>query len=415
VNTRNGIVALVACCALSAALASAPAFAAAPSVADVEASVGRGDFEGANEQLAQVIREHPQNARARYMHAQVLERLGRYAPALGELQAARQIDPATAYADPARVSQLEASLQARAARSATARTTDSGGVAQAPAASSHGASPMLWLGLLIVLAGVAAVLVWTVRRGRNRDGSPGGADDATRLGQLKRTTTLLNDARTLKLDVRLSPRLDKDALAREVEDIETGARALVETLEKGPVDDYRIVSLEQALVSVRARSEGRPDPTARVSDAAPGYAPDAGRFGRGGDPYGNSAYGAPGPGAPQQTVIVQQPPGAGGMGGMGGLLTGVVLGGLAGQAFGRGRNDLPDERGDAGRDTTMDPGPHGAGNVDPGPDAGWNDPGLTPEAGGFDAGQGDDHSWDDASSNDSGFDPGAGDDDWNNT
>jgi hypothetical protein len=171
----------------------------------------------------------------------------------------------------------------------------------------------------VLIGAIALVLRWTLRRARTQDDSR--ADDDRRV-QLKRATDLLNAVRSLKLDVKLSTAVGHEALAREVEGTEDQLRGLVEALSnsKNPVPPYQLDELEQRVASLKARAEGRPDPyaAAPAGSGESAYAREAERF-------GNPPQ-APYPYPPQQQpqVIVQQ---GGGFGsGMGGLLTGVVLG-----------------------------------------------------------------------------------------
>lgn len=153
---------------------------------------------------------------------------------------------------------------------------------------------------------------------------------------------------------------------------------------------YRIDELEQQFASVKARVEGRPDPVAPpAAPATPAagsgsvYAQEADRLtGAQGQPY-------PPPYPPQQQppVVIQQ--GGGGIGsGMGGLLTGVLLG----QAMSGGHDRVVE------RDVIVDDERRRRDG----------DPGV-------DLGHGDGTNWD--SGNDGGVDLGGGDDngDWSNT
>jgi hypothetical protein len=162
------------------------------------------------------------------------------------------------------------------------------------------------------------VLRWTLRRARSTEDTRADED---RRAQLKRATELLNAVRSLKLDVRLSTAPGQEALANEVEGAENQLRDLVEALSNGknPVPPYQIEDLEKQVASLKARAEGRPDPNAAPAPGQSAYAQEAERFGQAQQPY-------PPQYAPQQQppVVVQQ---GGGFGsGMGGLLTGVLLG-----------------------------------------------------------------------------------------
>jgi hypothetical protein len=182
----------------------------------------------------------------------------------------------------------------------------------------------MWVLLAVVIAGIALVLRWGLKRARSNED---GQADTDRRTQLKRATELLNDVRSLKLDVRLSTQPGHDTMLKEVEGIETQLRQMVEALSnsKNPVPPYAIEELSNQIDSVRARSEGRPDPRAAAPAASPNdnqsvYAQEAERFGR--TPPGQPPY-SPYP-QQQPPVIVQQGGGFGG--GLGGLLGGVLLG-----------------------------------------------------------------------------------------
>ena len=333
---KKYVMALVA----SLMLVSATAFAAVPSASQIEQSMTQGNWSQADAQLNEVLQAHPNNAKAHYLYAQVLDREGRSSDALAQVQQARTLDPAIKFTDPARFNAMEARIRSDANRVNSSTNTSnstsnstSASVTRNPfnqgavaAPEKHGPSMGMWVLLAVLFAGIALVLRWGLKRARSNDD---GQADADRRTQLKRATELLNDVRSLKLDVRLSTQPGLEAMLQEVEGIETQLRQMVEALSnsKNPVPPYAIEDLSNQIESVRARSEGRPDP--RAAAAAPAsadgqsvYAQEAERFGR--NPQGQpqppySPY-------PQQQppVIVQQGGGFGG--GMGGLLTGVLLG-----------------------------------------------------------------------------------------
>ncbi len=369
---------------------SSAAFAV-PSLQQVEQSIAQRDWQRADAQLSQVIDAHPNNAHARYLYAQVLDREGRASDALAQLQRAKTLDPQLRFTDASRFAQTEARLRADAGHIGdTPSRTQSGAITAPPAAAApaaqpvrHGPSTGMWIGLAVLVAAIALVLRWTLRRARATDDRR--ADDERRT-QLKRATEVLNDIRPLKLDARLSTAPGAAALTGEIEAVETDARALVEALSNGgnPVPPYRVDELEQRFASIKARVEGRPDPAAPPA-AAPAaasgsvYAQEADRLtGAQGQPYP--------PQYPQQQqppVVVQQ---GGGFGsGMGGLLTGVLLG----EAMSGGRERVverdvivDDER--RRRDPGIDLGS--------GDDNGWSDGGS---GGGVDLGGNDSGGWND--------------------
>ncbi|AIO42097.1 tetratricopeptide repeat family protein [Burkholderia cenocepacia] len=376
-------------------LLSSAAFAV-PSLQQVEQSIAQRDWQRADTQLSQVIDAHPNNAHARYLYAQVLDREGRASDALAQLQKAKSLDPQLRFTDATRFAQTESRIRADAERIAgnAPAATQSGALQSSLAPTvppaKHGPSTGMWIGLGLIVAIVALVLRWTLRRARKAD--DGRADDERRT-QLKRATDVLNDIRPLKLDAKLSTVPGAAALTGELEGIENDARTLVETLSSGknPVPPYRLDELEQRHASVKARVEGRPDPAAQPAAPASGsgsvYAQEADRVtGAQGQPYQQSPYPQQPypPQYPQQQppVVIQQGGGFGG--GMGGLLTGVLLG----EAMSGGRERVVE------RDVIVDDQRRRQESNDPG----------------FDLGRGDDSNWSDG--NGGGVDLGSNDDGW---
>jgi hypothetical protein len=385
---------------LSLMLVSGAAFAV-PTATQIETTIQQGNWQKADSQLNEVLKAHPDSARAHYLYAQVLDREGRPADALAQLQQAKTLDPQVRFTDPGRFAETEARLRADAARvgggvshrtsnpfaqqesaPATQSATQSA-IQQAP--ERHGPSMGMWIGIVVLIGAIALILRWTLRRARTQDDTR--ANDDRRV-QLKRATDLLNDVRSLKLDVKLSTAPGHEALEREVEGAETQLRQLVESLSnsKNPVPPYQIEDLERQVASLKARAEGRPDP-----NAAPAAAPAAGEssyareaneaFGRGQQPGYPPQAPYPYPQQQQPPVIVQQ---GGGFGsGMGGLLTGVLLG----EALNSGRDRVVE------RDVIVDGesrkrGGNDAGSIDFGQGSNdWSDGGGD---GGVDMGSNDD-------------------------
>ncbi|MDR3100177.1 MAG: tetratricopeptide repeat protein [Paraburkholderia sp.] len=390
---KKFLVALVAALTLVSGLAFA-----VPSVQQIESAMSQGDWQRADSGLTQVLQAHPDNARAHYLYAQVLNREGRYADALTQVEQARSLDPQIRFTQPQRFAQVEAKIRSDATRAGAVTTNRANNpfaqqtqtaapaaLATAAAPQKHGPGMGMWIGIAVVLVGVALVLRWTLRRAKSTEDAKAGDD---RRDQLKRATDLLNAVRSLKLDVKLSTAPGHEALEKEVEGFETQLRGVVETLSgsTNPVAPYQIEDLERQFASLKARAEGRPDPNAQ---AAAG--PSAGSSYGGGSAYAREADAAfghnpqyPPQGPPQQQpqVIVQQ--GGGGMGGMGGLLTGVLLGQVLNQGRDRviERDVLVD---DEGRRISRDGG--NGGGIDFG--QGSNDWGDGSGGGGVDLGSND--------------------------
>jgi hypothetical protein len=360
----------------SLAFVSGLAFAV-PSVQQIESAMSQGDWQRADSGLTEVLQAHPDNARAHYLYAQVLNREGRYADALTQVEQAKSLDPQIRFTQPQRFAQVEAKIRSDATRAgATSTSRTSNPFAQqsaAPAAMAavaapqhHGPGMGMWIGIAIVVIGIALVLRWTLRRAKSNDDAKAGDD---RRDQLKRATDLLTAVRSLKLDVKLSTATGHEALEKDVEAFEAQLRSVVEKLSgsTSPVAPYEIEDLERQFASLKARAEGRPDPNAQAA-AQGSYGGDS--------PYAREADAAFGrqpqyppqyPPQQQPQVIVQQ--GGGGMGGMGGLLTGVLLG----EALNSGRDrvverdvivDRDDDRRRGNNDGGVD---YGQGSND------WND------------------------------------------
>jgi hypothetical protein len=319
-------------------LVSAAAFAV-PTVQQIESAMSQGNWQQADAGLSEVLQAHPNNARAHYLYSQVLDREGRYADALAQVQQAKTLDPQIRFTDPTRFAQTEARIRRNAERvggangNTTSRAANPFVQQNAPAVQQqsammsqaqqrHGPGAGMWIGIIVLIGVIALVLRWTLRRARTQDDSR--ADDDRRT-QLKRATDMLNAVRSLKLDVKLSTAPGHEALEKEVEATEDQLRGVVESLSNGknPLPPYQLDELEQRIASLRARADGRPDPAAAPA-AANGQSPYAQEAERFGNPP-QAPYPQQGPYQQQPPVIVQQ--GGGGFGGgMGGLLTGVLLG-----------------------------------------------------------------------------------------
>ncbi len=381
----------LAAASLALLVASGSAFAAVPSQQQIQQSISQGNWQQADAQLSQVVAANPDNPRVRYLYGQVLDREGRPADALVQIERAKSLDPQIRFTDPAKFARTEAKVRADVERlSAQARrSATSGGQVLPPqvgqpqlapaAAARHEPSSGMWIAFALLIGAVALVLRWTLRRARSSDNQ---RSDDDRRAQLKRATDLLNEVRPLKLDARLSTAPGAAAFNGEIENVETQARTLVETLSNGknPVPPYQLDELERQFASLKARVEGRPDPAATAAPAPGGpgsvYAQEADRLAGAPQP-------APYPPQQQPTVVVQQGGGFGG--GMGGLLTGVLLG----EAMSGGRERVIERDvivNDESRPRADDPG------FDMGQGDNWDSGGSSGGGGDVDLGSGDDWS-----------------------
>src|SRR6266702_5740390 len=94
---------------------SAAAFAV-PTVQQIESAMAQGNWQQADAGLSEVLQAHPNNARAHYLYSQVLDREGRSADALAQVQQARTLDPAIKFTDPSRFHAMEARIRSDANR-----------------------------------------------------------------------------------------------------------------------------------------------------------------------------------------------------------------------------------------------------------------------------------------------------------
>jgi uncharacterized protein len=167
--------------AVVASVALGPAFAADPTLHEVYRAAEAGNYREAQAMMDQVLRDHPNSAKAHFVEAELLAKQGRLASAQTELAIAERLDPGLSFASPRAVQELKA------------RLASSLGLGQ-PAArvlpsSTSGGFP--WGPLLLVL-GLVAVIAFVVSRLRQsstnaaqRSGLPtygGGAGPAQPYG-----------------------------------------------------------------------------------------------------------------------------------------------------------------------------------------------------------------------------------------
>src|SRR5215469_1329593 len=118
-NMKKFFVAIFA--SLTLALVSGVAFAV-PSVQQIESAMSQGDWQRADSGLTEVLQAHPNNARAHYLYAQVLNREGRYADALTQVEQAKSLDPQMRFTQPQRFAQVEAKIRSDATRAGSVTT-----------------------------------------------------------------------------------------------------------------------------------------------------------------------------------------------------------------------------------------------------------------------------------------------------
>ncbi|BAP87386.1 uncharacterized protein E1O_02550 [Burkholderiales bacterium GJ-E10] len=156
----------------AAAGLSTVAMAADPTLHQVYQAVQEGRLNDAQSMMTQVLHDHPDSAKAHYVEAEVLVRMGRAADAQDQLGQAERLKPGLPFARPDSVRSLRAMI-ARQTGAAPAMLTPS---------SAAPASHFPW-GIVLIVGGAVLLLVVFLRGQRSRPvvmvqggpGMPGGA------------------------------------------------------------------------------------------------------------------------------------------------------------------------------------------------------------------------------------------------
>jgi hypothetical protein len=122
----NRTLACVATIAL-ALLPTAATWAADPSMNEVYSVAASGRVGEAEQMMQQVLRDHPNSAKAHYVDAELLAKAGRTAEARSQLATAQSLAPGLPFAKPEAVVQLERQLQQRSAPASTFAPAQRGG------------------------------------------------------------------------------------------------------------------------------------------------------------------------------------------------------------------------------------------------------------------------------------------------
>lgn len=90
-----------------AMLATAPCFAAEPTLQEIYHAAAIGQYHEAQTMMDQVLREHPRSAKAHYVEAELLAKQGKLPAARTELATAEQLQPGLPFATPGAVNELK--------------------------------------------------------------------------------------------------------------------------------------------------------------------------------------------------------------------------------------------------------------------------------------------------------------------
>jgi hypothetical protein len=155
--------------------------AALPSVDAVQAEVQKGRYAQAETMMQEVVAAKPGSARAHYIYAEILAHNKRFDEARRQVSAAREIDPALSFTEPAKFRSLEQLLSREAQAEKPAAALAAPVLRESPRAPvepqrSQGIPGWVWA---FGLAGVAAVIWMMTRR---RAVAPGGTMMAPAMG-----------------------------------------------------------------------------------------------------------------------------------------------------------------------------------------------------------------------------------------
>jgi uncharacterized protein len=138
----------------------APALAAEATLDQVYQAVHAGRLNQAQAMMSQVLRDHPNSAKAHYVEAEILARQGHAAEAQGELDRAGQLAPGLPFVSQTSVQELRGVIASAAARRPPALI----GIQPENTSAAHESSfPWGWL-LIVVIGGVIVFAIVRVRR-----------------------------------------------------------------------------------------------------------------------------------------------------------------------------------------------------------------------------------------------------------
>jgi hypothetical protein len=147
-----------------ALLASGAVWAAGPTVDQVYQAAKAGNYTEAQNLMDQVLREHPNSAKAHFIEAELLARQGKLSAARSELETAQKLDPSMSFAKPGAVEELKSMVASRGSNAMPVQMNNSNG------SRVH----VPWGPLLGILAIFVVVMMFLRARSRRMYG-PGSA------------------------------------------------------------------------------------------------------------------------------------------------------------------------------------------------------------------------------------------------
>jgi hypothetical protein len=163
---RNPLVGLLAAGALSFALGGMALADADPTVHQIYEAASSGHLDQAQQMMDQVLRDHPNSAKAHYVQAELYAREGKSGLARAELDRAEQLEPGLPKENPRSVAQLKSEL-------GVSRRAD-------PSFSATRESPSHFPWATVVILALVVGAIWMLFRRRTRYVQyPGGAPAGT--------------------------------------------------------------------------------------------------------------------------------------------------------------------------------------------------------------------------------------------
>jgi uncharacterized protein len=159
---RKMLVSSLAAAALSFAIAGAALGAADPTVHQIYQAASSGHLDEAQQMMDQVLRTHPESAKAHYVQSELYAREGKLALARAELNRAEQLAPGLPNENPRSVAELKGEL------GLTRGAVRSSGVTRAP-------GPLFPWRTVLILAALVAVIWMLFRRRSYAQSRSGGA------------------------------------------------------------------------------------------------------------------------------------------------------------------------------------------------------------------------------------------------
>ncbi len=140
-----------------------------PSVHQIYQTVQAGQLDKAHSMIDQVLKAHPNSAKAHFVDAEILARQGDMTAAKAELATAEKLDSTLSFAKPKAVAELKAHLSGSEKTGSSDHQVGSG---------SEEEKPFPWMMLLVVVGAVAVIVM--LLKSRSNTASAGGYAPAQR-------------------------------------------------------------------------------------------------------------------------------------------------------------------------------------------------------------------------------------------